>query len=228
MSKCTANIGHETYRIFIVDNGRKNYLAVDTSGNVVLVEDPERTQPSSNSYGRQLLWYKVVDEATGGGGGSTTNQNFVLKNNSKPLVVKSSRGDGLDVVLGQGRDVGERWTLEERHKGVCYIKSGSYSNHIFTGVSGKRTVHLQEKRLANALSLWTFVPAEDADPRHTPDGGASLTLSRTAPHGVPQVLEPSGKMHTFTGDAGTSLGSAQSNQRKPVKGGRDGGRRRNP
>ncbi|EEC84309.1 hypothetical protein OsI_30801 [Oryza sativa Indica Group] len=168
MSKCTANIGHETYRIFIVDNGRKNYLAVDTSGNVVLVEDPERTQPSSNSYGRQaciyLLWYKVVDEATGGGGGSTTNQNFVLKNNSKPLVVKSSRGDGLDVVLGQGRDVGERWTLEERHKGVCYIKSGSYSNHIFTGVSGKRTVHLQEKRLANALSLWTFVPAEDADP----------------------------------------------------------------
>lgn len=112
----------------------------------------------------QLLWYKVVDEATGGGGGSTTNQNFVLKNNSKPLVVKSSRGDGLDVVLGQGRDVGERWTLEERHKGVCYIKSGSYSNHIFTGVSGKRTVHLQEKRLANALSLWTFVPAEDADP----------------------------------------------------------------
>ncbi|BAF24735.1 Os09g0304800 [Oryza sativa Japonica Group] len=195
----------------------------------------------------QLIWYKVVDEATGGGG-STTNQNFVLKNNSKPLVVKSSRGDGrqrLDVVLGQGRDVGERWTLEEIHKGVCYIKSGSYSNHIFTGVSTKRTVHLQEKRLANALSLWTFVPAEDADPRHTPDGGASLTLSRTAPHGVPQVLEPSGKMHTFTGgkkliirrckhsetselNAGTSLGSAQSNQRKPVKGGRDGGRRRNP
>uniref|UniRef100_A0A0E0EQK1 Uncharacterized protein n=1 Tax=Oryza meridionalis TaxID=40149 RepID=A0A0E0EQK1_9ORYZ len=123
MSKCTANIGHETYRIFIVDNGDKNYLAVDTSGNVVL-----------------LLWYKVVDEATGGGG-STTNQNFVLKNNSKPLVVKSSHGDGrqrLDVVLGQGRDVGERWTLEERHKGRCYIKSGSYSNHIFTGVWSKQ------------------------------------------------------------------------------------------
>uniref|UniRef100_A0A0E0B138 Uncharacterized protein n=1 Tax=Oryza glumipatula TaxID=40148 RepID=A0A0E0B138_9ORYZ len=217
MSKCTANIGHETYRIFIVNNGGKNYLAVDTSGNVVL-----------------LLWYKlVVDKATGGGG-STTNQNFVLKNKSKPLVVKSSRpGDGrqrLDVVLGQlGRDVGERWTLEERHQGGCYINSGSYPNHIFTGVRGKTTVHLQEKHLAEpALSRWTFVPAEDADPRHTPDGGASLTLSRTAPHGVPQVLEPSGKMHTFTGDAGTSLGSAQSNQRKPVKGGRDSGRRRNP
>lgn len=45
------------------------------------------------------------------------------------------------------------------------------------------------------LLLYSFSSCRSGIPRW----GASLTLSRTAPHGVPQVLEPSGKMHTFTG-----------------------------